>query len=129
MFTWPAELDDGLEHTVQVMAQDLATREQIELPGSPRVIAGRNGLANKAPVGAFDICNKAVLAGRAWDEDSPASAIQVELWIDGEQFLTLSANSKRDGLKWSNVTPDPNHGWGTTTPGVLLDNKTHTIRA
>jgi len=129
VFTWPAELDDGLEHTVQVMAQDLATREQIELPGSPRVIAGRNGLANKAPVGAFDICNKAVLAGWAWDEDSPASAIQVELWIDGEQFLTLSANSKRDGLKWSNVTPDPNHGWVTTTPGVLLDNKTHTIRA
>lgn len=126
---WPAVLDDGLAHTVQTLAVDLATGTEIELPGSPRVIEDRGGVANKAPIGAFDICNKVVLAGWAWDEDAPSSAVQVEIWIDDLLFTTVAASSKRDGLAWSKVTPDPNHGWTLTTPGTLLDDKTHTIRA
>lgn len=126
---WPAQLDDGRAHTVQTFAVDLATGTEIELPGSPRVIEDRGGVANKAPIGAFDICNKAVLAGWAWDEDAPTAPVQVEIWIDGELFTTISASSKRDGLAWSKVTPDPNHGWTLTTPGIVLDDKTHTIRA
>lgn len=129
MIEWPEVLDDGREHTVQALAVDLATGTEVELPGSPRVIADRGGVANRAPLGAFDICNKVVLAGWAWDEDAPSSPVQVEIWLDDELFTTLSADSKRDGLKWSNVTPDPNHGWVMTTPGVLLDNRTHVIRA
>jgi hypothetical protein len=125
---WPALLDDGREHTVQTLAVDLATGTEVELPGSPRVIEDRGGVANKAPIGAFDIANKAVLAGWAWDEDAPTAGVQVEIWIDDSLFTTVSASSKRDGLAWSKVTPDPNHGWTLTTPGILLDDKTHTIR-
>jgi hypothetical protein len=44
--------------------------------------------------------------------------VQVEIWIDDLLFTTVAASSKRDGLAWSKVTPDPNHGWTLTTPGV-----------
>ncbi|MBX3474030.1 MAG: hypothetical protein KF754_06570 [Planctomycetes bacterium] len=126
---WPAVLDDGLEHTVQVFAIDNELGTEHEIEGSPRVVSNRSGVANNPPIGAFDICNKVVIAGWAWDPDAGQGSIDVEIWIDGEMFVQVAANSKRDQLKSSKVTPDPYHGWVLTTPGKLLDGNTHTVRA
>ncbi|MCB9935658.1 MAG: hypothetical protein H6840_08180 [Planctomycetes bacterium] len=125
---WPESLNDGLEHTVQVFAVDNEARTEHELDGSPRVVDSRSGLANAAPFGGFDICNKVVLAGWAWDPDVATGSIDVEVWIDGELFVQVPANSKRDTLRNSKVTPDPYHGFVTTTPTALLDGATHTVR-
>ncbi|MCA8916590.1 MAG: hypothetical protein KDB90_14385 [Planctomycetes bacterium] len=125
---WPEQLDDGLEHTVQVFAVDSAAGTEHEIDGSPRVVDSRSGLANEAPFGGFDICNKVVLAGWAWDEDAGTGSIDVEIWIDNELFAQVPANSKRDTLRNSKVTPDPYHGFVSTTPTALLDGATHTVR-
>ncbi|MCL4732072.1 MAG: hypothetical protein KJ044_16765, partial [Planctomycetes bacterium] len=125
---WPEILNDGLEHTVQVFALDNELGTEHEIEGSPRVVSNRNGVANNPPIGAFDICNRVVLAGWAWDPDAGQGSCDVEIWIDGEMFLQIAANSKRDQLKSSRVTPDPYHGWVLSTPGRLLDGATHTIR-
>lgn len=126
---WPSVLDDGMDHTVQVFAVDTEDGTEHELDGSPRVVNARSGLANQAPFGRFDICNKVVLAGWAYDPDAGTGSIDVEIWIDGELFTQIPANSKRDTLRNSKVTPDPYHGFVTTTPTRLLDGRTHTIRA
>ncbi|MCA8918651.1 MAG: hypothetical protein KDB68_03135 [Planctomycetes bacterium] len=126
--TWPGLLDDGLDHTVQVFAVDTDDGTEHELDGSPRVVNARSGLANEAPFGGFDICNKVVLAGWAWDPDVATGSIDVEVWIDNELFAQVPANSKRDTLRNSKVTPDPYHGFVTTTPTALLDGGTHTVR-
>jgi len=125
---WPAILDDGLEHTVQVFATDNELGTDHEIAGSPRVVSNRNGTANNPPIGGFDICNKVVLAGWAWDPDAGKGSSDVEIWLDGEMFVQIAANSKRDQLMWSKVTPDSFHGWVLTTPGKLLDGNTHTVR-
>lgn len=125
---WPAVLDDGLEHTVQVFAIDSEEATEHEIEGSPRVVTNRNGTQNNPPIGTFDICNKVVLAGWAWDPDAGQGSSDVEIWIDGEMFVQVAANSKRDQLKSSKVTPDAFHGWVLTTPGKLLDGNTHTVR-
>ena len=125
---WPEQLGDGVEHTVQVFAIDSSTGAEHEIDGSPRVVDARSGLGNEAPFGGFDICNKVVLAGWAWDEDAGTGSIDVEVWIDDELFAQIPANSKRDTLRNSKVTPDPFHGFVTTTPTALLDGATHTIR-
>lgn len=125
---WPEVLDDGLDHTVQVFALDSESKEEYELDGSPRLVMGRSGTANAAPVGRFEICNKAVLAGWTWDADAHNGPNDVEIWIDGTLYIQISAGSKRDTLVSSRVTPDPNHGFVLTTPGLLLDGKTHTVR-
>lgn len=125
---WPESLNDGLDHTVQVFAVDTEDGTHHELDGSPRIVNARSGLANEAPFGRFDICNKVVLAGWAWDPDVGTGSIDVEIWIDNELFAQVPANSKRDTLRNSKVTPDPYHGFVTTTPTALLDGATHTIR-
>lgn len=125
---WPAALDDGLDHTVQVFAVDNETGTEHELDGSPRTVNSLSGQANQAPFGNFDICNRVVLAGWAYDPDSGTGTIDVEIHIDGEVFAQIPANSKRDTLRNSKVTPDPYHGFVTTTPTMLLDGKTHIIR-
>lgn len=125
---WPGQLDDGLDHTVQVYAVDTEAGTEHEIDGSPRVVNSRSGLANEAPFGGFDICNKVVLAGWAWDPDAGTGSIDVEVFIDGELFARIPANSKRDTLRNSKVTPDPYHGFVTTTPTALLDGGTHTVR-
>ena len=125
---WPESLNDGLDHTVQVFAVDTDSGEHHEIDGSPRIVNARSGLANEAPFGRFDICNKVVLAGWAWDPDVATGSIDVEIWIDNELFAQVPANSKRDTLRNSKVTPDPYHGFVTTTPTALLDGATHTIR-
>ncbi|MCB9893277.1 MAG: hypothetical protein H6839_02385 [Planctomycetes bacterium] len=125
---WPEQLGDGVEHTVQVFAVDSGAGTEHEIDGSPRVVDSRSGLANAAPFGGFDICNKVVLAGWAWDEDAGTGSIDVEIWIDNELFAQVPANSKRDTLRNSKVTPDPFHGFVTTTPTALLDGATHTVR-
>lgn len=125
---WPESLNDGLEHTVQVFAVDNEAGTEHEVDGSPRVVDSRSGLANAAPFGGFDICNKVVLAGWAWDPDVATGSIDVEIWIDNELFAQVPANSKRDTLRNSKVTPDPYHGFVTTTPTALLDGATHTVR-
>lgn len=125
---WPKSLNDGLEHTVQVFAVDNEAGTEHEVDGSPRVVDSRSGLANAAPFGGFDICNKVVLAGWAWDPDVATGSIDVEIWIDNELFAQVPANSKRDTLRNSKVTPDPYHGFVTTTPTALLDGATHTVR-
>ncbi|MCA8911731.1 MAG: hypothetical protein KDB82_08500 [Planctomycetes bacterium] len=125
---WPEMLDDGLDHTVQVFAVDTDAGTEHELDGSPRVVNSRSGLANEAPFGGFDICNKVVLAGWAWDPDAGTGSVDVEIWIDGEKFAQVPANSKRDTLRNSKVTPDSYHGFVTTTPTALLDGGTHTVR-
>lgn len=125
---WPAILDDGVEHTVQVFATDNELGTEHEIEGSPRVVSNRSGVSNSPPIGGFDICNKSVLAGWAWDPDAGQGSSDIEIWLDGELFVQLAANSKRDQLKWSRVTPDSYHGWLLTTPGKLLDGATHTVR-
>ncbi len=125
---WPAILDDGVEHTVQVFATDNELGTEHEIEGSPRVVSNRSGVSNSPPIGGFDICNKSVLAGWSWDPDAGQGSNDVEIWLDGELFVQLAANSKRDQLKWSRVTPDSYHGWLLTTPGKLLDGATHTVR-
>jgi hypothetical protein len=125
---WPESLNDGLDHTVQVFAVDTDDGSLHEIDGSPRVVNARSGLANEPPFGRFDICNKVVLAGWAWDPDVGTGSIDVEIWIDDEFFALVPANSKRDTLRNSKVTPDPYHGFVTTTPTRLLDGATHTVR-
>lgn len=125
---WPTSLDDGLDHTVQLFAIDNETGNEHELDGSPRVVNSLTGLSNAAPFGNFDICNRVVLAGWAYDPDAGTGSIDVEIYIDGELFAQVPANSKRDTLRNSKVTPDPFHGFVTTTPTALLDGKTHTVR-
>jgi hypothetical protein len=125
---WPSQLDDGNEHTVQVFAIDTDTGTEHEIDASPRVVGSRSGLENAAPVGGFDICNKVVLAGWAYDADAATGAIDVEIWIDGELFAQVPANSKRETLFWSRMTPDAFHGFISTTPTQLLDGATHTVR-
>ena len=125
---WPQRLDDGLEHTVQALAVDTADGVEVELDGSPRLISNRAGTVNAAPIGAFDICNRVVLAGWAYDEDAFNGPVDVEIHIDGERYMQIAANSTRETLRSSKVTPDPDHGFVLTTPGLLLDGKTHTIR-
>jgi hypothetical protein len=125
---WPNQLDDGNEHTVQVFAVDNEAGTEHEIDGSPRVVGSRSGLENAAPVGGFDICNKVVLAGWAYDPDAGTGAVDVEIWIDNELFAQIPANSKRETLFWARMTPDAFHGFITTTPTSLLDGLTHTVR-
>jgi hypothetical protein len=120
-------LDDGEEHTLQVFGVDNEAGTEHELEGSPRVFGGRSGSAGSPPVGGFDICNRVVLAGWAWDPDV-AGACDIEVWIDGEMFQRMAAGSKRDQLKSARITPDPYHGWVLNTPGKMLDGATHTVR-
>jgi len=127
--SWPKGLDDGLDHTVQVYAIDNETGTEHEIEGSPRVVNNRSGVADNPPVGGFDICNRYVMAGWAWDPDIATGPCEVEVWIDGELFQRLSADSKRDQLKWSRMTPDPYHGWLLNTPGKMHDGATHIVRA
>ncbi len=125
---WPASLDDGLEHTVQIFAVDLQHGTEHEIDGSPRVVSNRGGIANQPPVGRFEIANKVVLAGWSYDPDAGQGSNDVEIWIDNELFITIAANCRHDNLRNSKQTPDPYHGFVTTTPGSLLDGKSHTIR-
>ena len=106
---------------MQVFAVDTEDGTHHEVDGSPRIVNARSGLANEAPFGRFDICNKVVLAGWAWDPDVGTGSIDVEVWIDNELVAQGPANSKRDTLRNSKVTPDPYHGFVTTTPTRLLD--------
>lgn len=126
---WPAALNDGAEHTVQVYAVDLQNGTEHEIDGSPRVVSNRGGLANQPPIGRLEIVNRVVIAGWSYDPDAGQGSNDVEIWIDGELFTTIAANCRHDNLRNSKQTPDPYHGFVTTTPGVLLDGKTHTIRA
>ncbi|MDC1141553.1 hypothetical protein OAU50_00545 [Planctomycetota bacterium] len=127
-FDWPQVLDDGQDHTVQVHAQDLQTGDWHKIEGSPRVVNNRGGTANEPPIGSFTICNKYVMAGWAWDPDADNGPSDVEIWIDGEMLQQISANAKNESLRNSKRTPDAYHGWLYTTPGILLDGQSHTIR-
>jgi hypothetical protein len=126
---WPGSLNDGLDHTVQVFAVDLDGKTEHEIEGSPRVVNSRGGQANEPPIGRFDIINKVVISGWSWDPDAGEGANDVEIWVDGELLMTVGANCRHDSLRNSKQTPDPYHGFVTTTPGILLDGKTHTVRA
>lgn len=125
---WPKQLDDGLDHTVQAFAVDNESNTEHELDGSPRVVNSLSGSANQPPIGRFDIANKSVLAGWAYDPDAFNGPIDVEIWIDGKRYTQIPANSTRVTLRNSKVCPDPDHGFVYSTPGELLDGKTHTIR-
>ncbi len=125
---WPESLNDGLDHTVQVFAVDLQAGTEHEIEGSPRVVNSRGGTANQPPIGRLDIINKVVIAGWSWDPDAGQGSNDVEIWVDGEMLLTIAANARNDNLRNSRQTPDPYHGFVTTTPGILLDGKTHTVR-
>jgi hypothetical protein len=127
-FKWPEVLNDGLDHTVQVHAQDLQTEEWHKIEGSPRVVNNRSGVANEPPIGSFTICNKYVMAGWAWDPDADNGPSDVEIWVDGQLLQQISANAKNESLRNSKRTPDAYHGWLYTTPGIVLDGKSHTIR-
>ncbi|MCF6228952.1 MAG: PDZ domain-containing protein, partial [Planctomycetes bacterium] len=69
-----------------------------------------------------------MMAGWAWDPDAANSPSDVEIWIDGQMFQQISANAKNESLRNSKRTPDAYHGWLFSTPGIVLDGKSHTIR-
>jgi hypothetical protein len=125
---WPAALNDGYDHTIQVFAVDNENESEHELDGSTRALAGDAGLSNEPPIGRFDILNRYTLAGWAWDPDAGEQAISVEVWVDEQPVATVLANSRRQTLLSSRQTPTPNHGFVMPTPAELLDGRTHVVR-
>jgi hypothetical protein len=125
---WPNDLHASSHGLLQVFAVDHETGEERELQGSPRSLSDLEGAGNKPPIGRFDIMNKNVVAGWAYDPDAGSAPIDVELWVDGQMVTRAVANSKRDGLANSNVTPTPYHGFVINTPTELLTGRTHTVR-
>jgi uncharacterized protein (TIGR03382 family) len=85
-----------------------------------------------AVAGALDTATCKKLAGWAWDPDTPAKALDVSIYADGDNktgtlVAKVSAGDKRDDL--CTKLGSCNHGFSIALPEAFVDGQSHALRA
>ncbi len=85
-----------------------------------------------APIGYLDAANCSMIAGWAFDSDTPSSAIAIHIYKDGPSGSGTPIAAETLGLRPDvNVVYDINgtHGFKITTPDSFKDGKSHSVHA
>lgn len=124
IFNVPLALRDGREHRLSVLAIDDESEAKPELSNSPAVFRPQ---ADSLPSGYVDHVSADVIAGWAYDADSGAEPIEVELWVDGQVQGRVLANRARQDLV-PVVAPEASHGYSFPAPALIGDGAFHVVR-
>jgi hypothetical protein len=75
--------------------------------------------------GAIDVADQTRVAGWVHDPQSPASALEVQLFIDGKFAAAKLADEKRDDLVRAGVTLQANYGFNFALESLNLPDGEH----
>jgi hypothetical protein len=78
--------------------------------------------------GAIDVTDQRRIAGWVHDPQSPAQAIEVQLFIDGKFISTMLADLRREDLVRAGVTALPNHGFSFSLESANLPSGEHSAQ-
>lgn len=94
------------------------------------VIATLAAFKNYSPLlrGAIDITDQTRVTGWTHDPQTPAEALEVQLFIDDHFIATQRADQRRDDLVRAGATKLPNHGFRFELASVKLANGRHTAQ-
>ena len=70
--------------------------------------------------GAIDAADQTRVAGWAYDPHTPAEALEVQLFIDGQFAASRRADERRDDLVQANATTNPAHGFSFAVEPLRL---------
>jgi hypothetical protein len=117
----PNSLSDGLSHSIRVTFGGT----NINLTGTPKTI----NCSGPAYGGFLDGADCNVIRGWAWDAKQPNTPINVDVYIDNNNFVSIvaPANQFRQDLLNAGVG-NGFHGFSFSTPSFLKDGHAHTIR-
>ena len=78
--------------------------------------------------GAIDVADQTRVAGWVHDPQSPANALEVQLFIDGKFAATKLANEIRRDLVEADVTSQANHGFNFALESLNLPDGEHSAQ-
>ncbi|HMY74709.1 MAG TPA: hypothetical protein PLQ88_23020, partial [Blastocatellia bacterium] len=77
---------------------------------------------------AIDVADETRIAGWVHDPQSPAAALEVQLFIDGQFIATTPADEPREDLVRAGVTSRANHGFNFKLDSTNLAIGEHTVQ-
>ncbi|HKX30367.1 MAG TPA: hypothetical protein VJ302_21935 [Blastocatellia bacterium] len=98
--------------TISKLMRAIVAKSMIELL-LVCAVATIAAFSNFSPLlrGAIDVADHKLIAGWVHDPLSPAEAIEVMLFIDGQFVAARRADERRDDLVAAGATTIPNHGF------------------
>ncbi|MBI2133580.1 carboxypeptidase regulatory-like domain-containing protein [Candidatus Woesearchaeota archaeon] len=135
VFSLPASLRDGKQHSIYAHGIDSSGGENPLLSGVPKPVTceAPQTTANRKPEGFLDSVDCGVFVGWARDPDTVAP-VDVHFYADGPagtgRFIgSARADVFRQDLcnRFGNGDADCSHGFSFVTPDVLKDGKDHDI--
>lgn len=112
-FSWSLPALTPGNHKIDVYAVDAQNFALTTLASKTLTITEG---ADRRPVGYIDILNTNIVAGWAYDPDSPVAAINVRVDVDGVMGTPFTASLNRPDL--TPVIGSPSHGFAFTMPGL-----------
>jgi hypothetical protein len=93
-------------------------------------VATMAAFSNFSPLlrGSIDVTDQRQISGWVHDPLSPAEAIEVLLFIDGQFVATKRADSRRDDLVTAGATTQPHHGFNFGLDSMPLAEGSHTAQ-
>ena len=85
-----------------------------ESVGNNSVLIGTATVVNHVPIGSADLFNRNTVSGWAFDADWGSGAVTVDLFVDGVDTTSVTANGTRNDL--TPVFGSPNHGFTVSVP-------------
>lgn len=94
------------------------------------IIATLAAFKNYSPLlrGAIDIADQTRVSGWAHDPQTPAEALEVQLFIDDQFIATQRAEQRRDDLVRAGAAKLPNHGFRFDLTALKLVGGRHTAQ-
>lgn len=94
------------------------------------VVATLAGFTTFSPQlrGAIDVADQTRVAGWVHDPQSPAAALEVQLFIDGKFAASKLADEKREDLVQAGVTAQSNHGFNFALESLNLPGGQHSVQ-
>ena len=117
----PTSLMDGVSHSIRVKIGGT----NIDLGNTPRVI----NCAGPAYEGFHDSADCNGIAGWAWDKKQPNATINVDVYVDNDNFSSIVAPANQFRQDLLNVGKGNGfHAFAFSTPSFLKDGHPHSLR-
>ena len=108
-------------YEIDILAVDYTENTETRLSGSPKIL-NISSPPNLMPLGSVEILSEVQCSGYAYDPDLGVDPVDLNVFVDGFLYNTISAVLPRADLVNNGILQTPNHGFNFNlnglTPGI-----------